>query len=646
MFLLNLSLPQLLSLFGGASAIVVALYLFDRSRRKQVVATLRFWIAAEQPLAVSHRKHIHQPLSLILQLLSIALLLLAIAQLRIGSPGSAPPDHILLLETSAWMNARLPRTANSRQVRTLMDEARSRASSYVRALPAGHRVMVVRADALATPVTGFEASRQKIEEAIAASRPGSTALNLERGMEFARQTQALSARRAGEVVFVGSGRISEQESEAASAAGAPNLRVLPVADAIENCGLRRIGLRQSPHNPGLWEILVSARNYGARARPITMHLRFGDAPVGARQLSLPPAAEQEAVFTLNTRAAGLLEVRLVTRDDFPDDDRVVLELPQQKSLPVVVYSNEPETLRPALEADPRVTAVFKRPGEYKPDGATLIVLDRFRPQPPPTVDSIWIDPPAEGSPIPVAKNVTGAKIVQWNAAHPLGSGLRTKDLTLASTSVFRPAPGELTIAESDAGPVVVARNTKPKIVVMGFHPARSAMRYELAAPLLFANSLRWMAPDVFRRLDLTAGSVGTVSLTLDPDVQASEVRVLHEDGRPLPYSLRGQSMRFFSGESGLVRVIAADREMVYSLTLPELGPAKWTPPAGAEKGIPAFRDRGAASSDIWQVLAALGAIGLIAEWLIYGRFWRTRRVSGSLRTPRFRILSGASKGVR
>ncbi len=36
------------------------------------------------------------------------------------------------------------------------------------------------------------------------------------------------------------------------------------------------------------------------------------------------------------------------------------------------------------------------------------------------------------------------------------------------------------------------------MVVLGFHPALSAMRYELATPLLFANVLRWVAPATFR----------------------------------------------------------------------------------------------------------------------------------------------------
>src|ERR1700758_1821485 len=103
MSFLNLSLGQFLAIFGSVSAVAIALYLLDRSRRRQVVSTLRFWVSAEQPTVVARRRRIQQPWSLVLQLLSMALLLLALAQLRFGSPESAGRDHVLLLETSAWM---------------------------------------------------------------------------------------------------------------------------------------------------------------------------------------------------------------------------------------------------------------------------------------------------------------------------------------------------------------------------------------------------------------------------------------------------------------------------------------------------------------------------------------------------------------
>src|ERR1039457_5617749 len=274
MHLLNLTLGQFLALFGSVSAVMLALYLLDRSRRRQVVSTLRFWVSAEQPTVVARRRRIQQPFSLLLQLASIALLLLAIAQLRLGMPPSAPRDHVRILDTSAWMAART-------STRTLMDLARERARAYVRAVPARDRIMLVRADALTTPATAFEPDRQKLEEAIARSEPGATALNLDQALAFARQIQAQSGRRAGEVVFVGTGKLAEREP---GKLGLRNLRFLSVPDAVDNCGLRRIGVRRSAADSDVWEIYVSVRNYGAAPRTVTLALTFGPSVAGPGNL--------------------------------------------------------------------------------------------------------------------------------------------------------------------------------------------------------------------------------------------------------------------------------------------------------------------------------------------------------------------------
>jgi hypothetical protein len=188
--------------------------------------------------------------------------------------------------------------------------------------------------------------------------------------------------------------------------------------------------------------------------------------------------------------------------------------------------------------------------------------------------------------------------------------------------VFEAAPGDVRIGEVEKGPVIVARPGKPKVVVLGFHPAISGMRYELATPLLFANLLRWMEPEIFRHSVLTAGSVGTVDFVLDPGVRANEVRVLQENGTPVPFTIRGNSLHFFNGKPGTVRVIAADREFVYSLTLPQLWESKWEPPASAKHGVPAPQKTTAGSRDLWPALAVLGALGLLTEWFLYGRMRR------------------------
>ena len=181
-------------------------------------------------------------------------------------------------------------------------------------------------------------------------------------------------------------------------------------------------------------------------------VQFGGAPVGTHTFDLKPGAEENATFRFKTRAAGMLEARLLTQDVFPQDHRAILELPARKLLPVTIYSAEPELLRPVFTAISGMQATFRPLSSYDPsshDG--IVLLDRFRPPTPPAIDSIWLEPPAEKSPIAVRSTEKNVKLQRWRADHPLGAGLRTKDIEFASAEIFRAEPGDIAVAESDAG---------------------------------------------------------------------------------------------------------------------------------------------------------------------------------------------------
>jgi hypothetical protein len=62
-----------------------------------------------------------------------------------------------------------------------------------------------------------------------------------------------------------------------------------------------------------------------------------------------------------------------------------------------------------------------------------------------------------------------------------------------------------------------------------------------------------------------------------------------------------------------------DRELVYSLTLPDVAEATWKPPANVRRGIPRAALDGALQTDLWPWLAVLGGIGLLLDWLMFGR---------------------------
>jgi hypothetical protein len=639
MYLLNLSLLQFVAIFGSISAISVALYLLDRSRRRLVVSTLRFWMAAEQPAVAARRRRIQQPWSLLLQLVSMALLMLAIAQLRLGTPEPAGRDHVIVLDTSSWMAAKAGN-------RTLMDIARERARQYLKALPAHDRVMLIRVDALATPATAFELDRRKVDEAIGSSEAGSTALNLDQALAFARHVQGQGGRRVGEIAFIGAGRTAARDPGTA-AATPRNLRVIQVGDNTENVGLRKVGARRSGKDSELWDIYVSLRNYGAKPHAVTVSIDFappgqaGRVTAASRPITLDPGMESETSFEYRTSAGGVLGVNLIPHDMFPEDDHAELQLPAQPALPVIVYSPEPELLKPILSATPRIAAVYRKPEEYKPNDAGLVIIDRFAPPTRPTADSIWIDPPVAGSPIPVRTSVDQAAFTGWDSTHPTAAGLHAQDFKLDKATVFEAGGTDVQIGEVAAGPVIVARAAHPKIVALGFHPVLTGMKYELATPLLFANLLRWMSPETFRRSEAVAGSVGAVKLVMDQPIASSGVKVTAANGTDLPFTVRDKTLTFFSGTPGGVTVSAGDREYLYSLSLPEPWDTKWTPPADAKSGIPHFARFVDTSSDLWPMLALAGALGLLVEWVLYGRFRRGLRT----RLVPIRRASGETVGA-
>jgi len=557
---------------------------------------------------------------MLLQLLSMLLLLLAIAAPRIGDLGAAH-DHVLLLDTSAWMGAR------ARQG-ILLDQAKTAALVYVKSLPLLDRVMLVRADALATPVTQFDSDKNAVSDAIRRSRPSTSALNLEQAFEFAQQAQRLQSQKAGEIVFVGAGRIAKQDTELPVP---PNLRLISIPSNGENVGLRKLSVRRAsspspgtPTSPDTWEAFVELRNDGSLPREITLLLQFAGTAAGSKTLTLAAGSETQATFLFHAKAAGFLEARVTSTngrgDAFPQDDAAVIEVPVGKTLRVAVYSPEPDLLKPLLTGNAQVQATFDLPAKYDPQSsADIVVFDRFAPKDAPAnVASVWIEPPA-GSPFAMRSTASKTKLERWHQDTALGAGLYTKDVELASTEVFNLAPGDQAVAETAQGPVVVQRQGAVKMAALGFDPVRSTMKYDLATPLLIANLLRWMAPEVFRRSDVQAGTVGTVNVTLDKGVNPASVKVLGDDQHPLPFTIEGNRLQFFAGAAGNVRVVTGDRETVYSLTLPDVGDLAWRPPADVARGVRRSLVESSAAPNPWPWLALAGGLGLLADWLLYGR---------------------------
>jgi hypothetical protein len=640
MFFLNLSMGEFFTLLGVVGGLVTALYLLDKSKRKKVVSTLRFWAPARSAEELQSRRRMRDPWSLLLQLLGLLLLLLAIAQLQWGGKRWRGHDHVLLLDTSAWSAGKTPDGA-------VLDDERRLALSYLAALPGTDRVMLVRADSLTTPVTPFTNNRNQLRAEIGASVSGPSALNLEQALAFAAQAQQYAEGVPGEIVYTGPRMISNATTDAQPPA---NLRVLPVDLDREHVGIEHLTAKRDQAESNAWEATVTLKNFGTQPHAVRLETRYAGTQFSPRLIQLSARQESAAEYRFVTPVAGELLARITPADSLPTDQEARLRLPRSGPLPVTVYTSRPAAWRPLLEANHRLTAHFFDPAQY-PSSAQpgeVVVLDSFVPRVRPTLPTLWIRPPREGSPIAVKGTDSDAVIKTWHNETVLGAGLHAKEAHIAHAEIFEALEGDIPVANVAGGPIVVARDGgashQPRFGVIGFDPLEDRLKFETTIPILFANFLRWLSPEAFRTLDLSSASVGTAAITLDPSERTDQIRVIDDKGFVSPFTIRGGTLQLFTAEPEVLHVYSGDRERILSLTLPEVAETEWKIPTDAAQGLPRRTRLSGAPVDLWKWLAVAGLGCLLAEWLLYGRQRRAAmRVTAQQKTAAQREPELAAK---
>lgn len=613
MFFLNLTAAEFFTLLGALGGLITALYLLDRAKRRKIVSTLHFWVQAGASDQHEARRRMREPWSLVLQLASLLLLLLAISRLEWGGRDRRAHDHVFLLDTSSWTAARVADPKN-----TVLNREKDLARHFLSALPPGDRVMLVAAGGLATPLTRFTHEHRELTAALDAAASGLSALNIDTALSFAHQAQNWSGGVSGEIVYAGPQLVGENPITVA----APD-RMLPVPADRENCGIRQLSVQQAEDEANTWQAMVTVKNYGVHSQILRLDTRYASTAFAPRRLSIPPNGEATAEYTFTPRTPGDLVAAISPGGSLSSDDRASLYLPRNQILRVAVYTDRAQDLRPLLEANHQLSATFFSPSQYSPrPAADVIVLDRFAPAVTPSLPSLWIDPPPEHSPLPIESAITDSLLV-WTLNSP------SKKLFVHAANTFQTFEGDEVVAGAPEGPVIVVRNasqTHSKSAVIGFDPVQGELRFEVATPLLFAGLLQWLDPAAFQTLSLTAGQIGLASVDLDGAEQHSSVRVTDERGFALPSAKRGNSLQFFAASPAVVHVASGERERIVSLTLPGVAGMMWSPGGAPSTGLPSAARFAPPALDLWQWLALAAALCLLIEWLLFGRARRARKL--------------------
>ena len=222
---------------------------------------------------VRHRRRIQQPWSLLLQLLGIALLLLALgAVARWGRRRAHPAITCCARYFGVDGRAREGEDADGSGARACTGVRR--VAAFGRSRDAGPRRRAV------DTCDRVRDNRDVLEQAIDASQPGATALNLEQAFDFARQAQKLQGGRPGEIVYVGSGRVAQAPSTRQPTAALSEFCRWKRLSRTAGCGRSACAGAQRIPTFGIFRL--RSRTIPRSRGGAMLALAFAGSPVGAR----------------------------------------------------------------------------------------------------------------------------------------------------------------------------------------------------------------------------------------------------------------------------------------------------------------------------------------------------------------------------
>jgi hypothetical protein len=614
---------------------VVGLYILKIKRPRQVVPYLRLWeqLAAERQFTTLFQR-LQRWLSLALQLLILAALVLAYSGATLSESHTKEESVVLVLDTSASMQAR-------HGGRTRLELALERARELVEGRSAEDEFAVLAAGARPEVLQGFARSTLRLREALAAVRPSPASGDLRAAHRIA--SDLLQGRRHPRILLLGDAAAGVAPELAAAD---DRVRWLPVGSDAPNLGILRLQARRN-HAVGTDYVLAVVRNFGDQPATANLLLQVGNNLVKVRPLELAPQAEWSETFELTLPEGGFLRAELehpALPDGKPGSDALALDdvahaalapLKRYRILVVTGVEHGEVPFRAAFTAlesmvEPtasRIASAAEWDGlaaQAASDFDLVLFVRWAPPELPPAGRFLCIDALPGGLPARALPPVPGAVVRDADREHPLNRFLELRDLQLPSARPLDLDGGEPFLAIG-AGPVGVLFDGRARrVVYYGIDVLADLFFLQVAFPILVRNVLGWLHERETEAFEATyrPGDVIRPRFPLPGD--AVEVGWRH-DGADAPGLLRVplHAGRFAFADTlqrGRYWVRAGDADHRTTVNLFDPGESDLALPDDLPAPDPDVERGGFLfGRDLWPLLLLGAALLWILEWGLYHR---------------------------
>lgn len=519
---MNFLSPTSLFLFGLAIPIV-ALYILKLRRRREPVSTLMFWeelFRERQTTSLFQRlKHL---LSLLLQLLFLALLVFAIAQPQFAFITKAARQFVLIIDQSASMNV-----IEGTDGATRLDTAKQRALRTVETLRFMDEMTVMSVHKRPIIHSPFTSHQKSLRAAINAIQPTDIGTNLEPAVDLATAI-AQTKPNPEIVIFSDFQSVSEEllakrnrKMGGRKDTGESNReikhRLIRIGKASDNVGITQFRVRKSLVNPFDYETLLRVVNASAEEKRFNVELYFERNLFDVRPYTLAPGESKSEIFSNFTFEGGKLKAILDVNDALSTDNTAYATLPKREHIPVLLVTAENPFLEKALTVDEQIKLTVLTPTEYEVDGRAesanpqkqkdyqVVIFDRYSP---PTLGDgnyMFIYPPASRASLEASDTALkwdiGAPletpiITEWERTHPILRHVHLENVQIGEAYRITPPATAQVLARSFEDPVLfVDTRSDRKIVFAAIDILQSDLPLRIAFPVIIANTIQWFQQD-------------------------------------------------------------------------------------------------------------------------------------------------------
>jgi len=629
MELVGVPLATLAAAFAGVGAALVALYLLKLRRRRVPVPFTKLWerVLDARP-ASSLFDRLKRLLSLLIQLLLLALMLGALGDPRLRGASAAGRTLVVLLDGSASMKATDVPGGRAR-------DAREAVRRVVREMGPADRMLVAQMDAQVTALCPMTDDLAELEAALREYSPRDTSADLAQGLRFAMDVAR--GQPSPEVIVVGDGaydppRDSTGEVRVAGAA----LRFVPVGRRGRNVGISAFAVRRYPLDKSRYEAMLEVRSWSDRPERVELTLLADGAPIDVTHATLAPGATTLRVLPDLSGANESIAARVAfddgSRDDLPADDRAYGTLPERRRSRVLSVTEGNRYLEAALLLDEYLDVVEARPADaaarLRAERFDVAIFDRATAPVPPGVATIWLRPEGPGSPVPhdpgyaLAQPGAALGFTSFERRHPLTRFMTDLEEAHVGRAVrYRPEARDRVVASGAAGPMIIAGERRgDRFALLAFDVRESDFPLLVSWPLFVVNAIDWFAGE--DPAYLSSFRTGTTwRIPVPAGVERAEVET--PSGRRVSVPVYEGRAVYFGVEAGMHRLRAGDERRLLASNLSDPRESDCAPRRTVEvsgvRATPPARGRAGVRRELW-VYLLLGALGIVlVEWWTYHR---------------------------